>query len=231
MMLRILSDVAPYSREYQKWAGAVRREARGNPDLTVELERIEEQVRQTKESTLQIAQRHFNAPVDRIEGTVKSASPEGVELSEYPGRTFRFSSLGMKMADLVADELGRRNDVTRVQAVRDHPEIFAHNTRSLPGRAHKIPRARGAGPPARAGRRDPGQEDPSSSLESRDRTSRTQPAGSSSGPPSQAPRPGGGTGTRGGDGQPPAAITGRPMELAASPGGQDKLSGFQLSRV
>ena len=94
MQLRILSDVAPYSREYQKWAGAVRREARGNPDLTVELERIEEQVRKTKESTLQVAQKHFNAPVDHIEGTVKTASSEGVELEEYPGRTFRFSSLG-----------------------------------------------------------------------------------------------------------------------------------------
>jgi hypothetical protein len=93
--LRILSDVAPYSREYQKRAGALRREARGNSDLTVELERIDEQVRRTKESTLQVAQKHFNAPVDRIEGTVKRASSEGVELEEYPGRTFRFGSLGM----------------------------------------------------------------------------------------------------------------------------------------
>lgn len=116
-MLRILSDVAPYSREYQKWAGAVRKEARGNPDLTVELERIEEQVRRTKESTLEVAQRHFNAPVDRIEGTVRKASAEGVELEEYPGRVFHFSSLGMKMADLVAEELGRRNELTRAQAV------------------------------------------------------------------------------------------------------------------
>jgi hypothetical protein len=136
--LRILSDVAPYSREYQKWSGAVRKEARGNPDLEVELERIAEQVRQTKESTLQVAQKHFNAPVDRIEGTVKSASAEGVELAEYPGRTFRFSSLGMKMSDLMADELGRRNDVTHAQAVRDAEtgERFlpATNTRCLPGR-------------------------------------------------------------------------------------------------
>jgi hypothetical protein len=62
----------------------VRKEARGNPDLLVEFERIEEQVRQTKESTLQVAKKHFNAPVDRIEGTVKRASSEGVELEEYP---------------------------------------------------------------------------------------------------------------------------------------------------
>ena len=68
-----------------------------------------------------MARKHFNASVDRIEGTVKSASSEGVELEEYPGRTFRFSSLGMKMADLVADELGRRNEVTRAQAVREAP--------------------------------------------------------------------------------------------------------------
>lgn len=36
-------------------------------------EQIVEQVRQTKESTLQVDERRFDAPVDRLEGTVKSA--------------------------------------------------------------------------------------------------------------------------------------------------------------
>ena len=61
-------------------------------------EQIVEQVRQTKESTLQVDQRRFDAPVDKIEGTVKTASFKGIELAEYPGRVFHFSSVGSTMA-------------------------------------------------------------------------------------------------------------------------------------
>jgi hypothetical protein len=119
--MRILGDVAPYSREYQKYASRVQAQSRDNPALEAEYDRIAEQVRQTKESTLQVAQRHFNAPVDTVEGSVKSVRGLDVELNEYPGRTFRFSSVGGSMADL---------------------------TRSLPRAAHKIPsRARGRAPP------------------------------------------------------------------------------------
>lgn len=104
--LRILADVAPYSREYQRYASRVRAAARNNPDLEAEYTQITEQVRQTKESTLQIARKHFNAPIETVEGTVKQASREGVELAEYPGRVFHFSSVSSSMADLVAEELG-----------------------------------------------------------------------------------------------------------------------------
>jgi hypothetical protein len=104
--MRILADVAPYSREYQKYASIVQHQTRNNPELRSEYERITEQVRKTKDSTLQVAQRHFNAPVDRIEGTVKSASSRGIELAEYPGRVFHFSSVGSSMADLTAEILG-----------------------------------------------------------------------------------------------------------------------------
>ena len=44
---------------------------------------------------------------DQIEGTVKSASAKGIELAEYPGRFFHFSSVGSSMADLTAEMLGR----------------------------------------------------------------------------------------------------------------------------
>ena len=128
--MRILGDVAPYSREYQKYAARVQAQSRDNPALEAEYDRIAEQVRQTKESTLQVAQRHFNAPVDTVEGSVKSVSGLDVELKEYPGRTFRFSSVGGSMADLTAEMLGRSNRITR----------------SLPRAAHKIPRVRGEGP-------------------------------------------------------------------------------------
>jgi hypothetical protein len=56
------------------------------------------------------------APVDKIEGTIKSASFHGIELSEYPGRVFNFSAVGSSMADLVADQLGKSNSMTRAQA-------------------------------------------------------------------------------------------------------------------
>ena len=117
--LRILSDVAPYSREYQRFASIVRHQSQDDPDLKVEYERISEQVRQTKESTLHVARRHFNAPVDTLEGTVKQASAEGVELNEYPGRTFRFSSVGSSMADLSAEMLGKSNTITKAAAVHE----------------------------------------------------------------------------------------------------------------
>src|SRR6266850_2622101 len=47
--LRILGDVAPYSREYQKLHGAMAKQLKGDPELRAEYERISEQVRQTKE--------------------------------------------------------------------------------------------------------------------------------------------------------------------------------------
>lgn len=105
--LRILADVAPYSREYQRYASRVRSAARDNPGLEAEYETIAAQVRQTKESTLQVARKHFNAPIETLEGTVEHADAHGVTLKEYPGRVFHFSSVSSSMADLVAEELGR----------------------------------------------------------------------------------------------------------------------------
>jgi len=122
--MRILADVAPYSREYQKYASSVRHQAQDNPDLKAEYERISEQVRQTKESTLQVARKHFNAPVERIEGTVESVEGLDVRLKEYPGQTFRLSSVGGSMADLTAEMLDGKDVVP-------------------PRRAHNISRARG----------------------------------------------------------------------------------------
>ena len=128
--MRILGDVAPYSREYQREAGIVHHQSKDDPELRAEYECIQEQVRQARESTLQTAQKHFNAPVDTVEGTVKSVSGSGVELEEYPGRTFRFSSVGLSMADLTAESLGG--------PTRPGPSPAPHT---------KTPRARGGGPP------------------------------------------------------------------------------------
>jgi hypothetical protein len=117
--MRILGDVAPYSREYQKQASITKHQVENDPEQLAEYERIADQVMQTKESTLQVAKRHFSAPVDTIEGTVKSASMSGVELNEYPGRTFHFSSVSGSMAELTAEALGSNNRMTKAQAAKD----------------------------------------------------------------------------------------------------------------
>jgi hypothetical protein len=78
--MRILADVAPYSRQYQKYSSIIHNQTRDNSELEEEYERILEHVRKTKESTLQVARRHFNAPADTIEGTVKSTGAQVVEL-------------------------------------------------------------------------------------------------------------------------------------------------------
>src|ERR1017187_5077617 len=111
--LGILADIAPYSREYNRIRAVVDKQANGNPELRAHYEQIVDQVRQTKESTLQVDKSRFDAPVDKIKGPIKSASFHGVELSEYPGRVFHFSAVGSSMADLVADQLGKSNSMTR----------------------------------------------------------------------------------------------------------------------
>jgi hypothetical protein len=79
--LSILGDVAPYSREYNRIRAIVEKQSHAYTELRSRYEQIVEQVRQTKESTLQVDERRFDAPVDRLEGTVKSASFRGVELA------------------------------------------------------------------------------------------------------------------------------------------------------
>jgi hypothetical protein len=103
----------------------VANEAKDNTELQIEYEKIRERVRQTKESVIRMNDRHFTAETDEIEGTVESATAEGIRLSEYPGRLFKFSSVGTSAADLSACVLGEQN------------------TRSLRPAATKKPRARG----------------------------------------------------------------------------------------
>ena len=75
--MSILADVAPYSREYNRIRAIVEKQSHSDTDLRAHYERIVEQVRQVKESTLQVDERRFDAPVDQLEGTVKSASLRG----------------------------------------------------------------------------------------------------------------------------------------------------------
>jgi len=84
--LRILSDVAPYSREYNTYRQHVAAQAHDDTGLQIELDKIVDRVRQVKESSIVMDRRRFTAPVDQIEGTVDKAGPEGITLKEYPGR-------------------------------------------------------------------------------------------------------------------------------------------------
>jgi hypothetical protein len=88
--------VAPYSREYNRIRAIVEKQSHGDTELRSRYEQIVEQVRQTKESTLSVDERRFDAPVDKLEGTIKSASFRGVSwpawrrlVSSTPGRSPR----------------------------------------------------------------------------------------------------------------------------------------------
>lgn len=116
---KILADVAPYSKEYLIYKSKIRAQAQKDTRLAIEFERTEDQVRQIKDSTVQFEQRRFTAPVERLNGTIKRATPQGVELEEYPGRTFTLSSLGTTAADLSALALGEQNNLTRTQTARE----------------------------------------------------------------------------------------------------------------
>jgi hypothetical protein len=117
--MAILADVAPYSREYNNSRLRVGAAAKGNTETQIEYEKILDRVRQTKKSVIRMADRHFTAPVDEIEGTVNSVSPGGVTLKEFPGRQFQFSSVGMSAADMSARILGEQNHLTRADAAKE----------------------------------------------------------------------------------------------------------------
>jgi len=75
--LSILGDVAPYSREYNRIRASVEKHSRGDAELRSRYEQIVDQVRQTKESTLSVDERHFDAPVDKLAGHLHLVPPSG----------------------------------------------------------------------------------------------------------------------------------------------------------
>lgn len=116
---KILADVAPYSKEYLIYKSRIREQAQKDTRIAIEFERTEDQVRQMKESTVQFQQRRFTAPVEELRGTISRASSQGIQLDEFPGRTFTLSSLGMSAADLSALALGDVNNLNRTQTAQE----------------------------------------------------------------------------------------------------------------
>ena len=131
---KILADVAPWSKEYMIYKAQVRKQAKYDTALQIKYDQIEDQVRQMKESTVTFEQRRFTAPVETIAGTIKTATPQGVELQEFPGRTFNLSSLGTTAADLSATALGEQNDLTKTQVVSEVDRRMAGLQAYLQGR-------------------------------------------------------------------------------------------------
>jgi hypothetical protein len=132
---KILADVAPWSKEYMIYKAQIRKQAQKDTRLQIEYDHIENQVRQMKESTVQFGQRRFTEPVESIAGRIKRATPQGVELEEYPGRTFTLSSLGMTAADMSALAIGQQNDITKTQTVAEVDRRLAALQQYLAGRA------------------------------------------------------------------------------------------------
>jgi hypothetical protein len=118
--LAFLVDVAPYSREYNTYRQRIGRQAQGDTELEIEYEKILSRVKKTRESVIRMTDWHYTEPVDEISGTVESASPSGITLTEYPGRRFQFSSVSTSAADMSARILGEKNDMTRSRRPAGH---------------------------------------------------------------------------------------------------------------
>lgn len=116
---RILADVAPYSTEYKRARYAMAREAERSTEAAIEFAKTEDQVRLMRESAISVDRRRFTEEVEELTGTISRATSQGLELEQYPGRTFRFSSIGYSAADLSAVVLGEHNEFTRAQVVRE----------------------------------------------------------------------------------------------------------------
>lgn len=117
--LKILADVAPYSSEYERMRSHIYHQTEDNVDLRIEYDRITQQVEEIKKSSIQFTHRRFNEEVEHLQGTVKSVDRTGVVLEEYPGRTFKLSSVGISAADISARALGDQNNLTRAQLVQE----------------------------------------------------------------------------------------------------------------
>ena len=80
--LRILSDVAPYSREYNTYRQKVASEAHDDTSLQIELDKIIDRVRQVKESSIRMDNQGF--PSCR---TTTTSRTRGRALSPFPSHS------------------------------------------------------------------------------------------------------------------------------------------------
>jgi very-short-patch-repair endonuclease len=133
--LGILSDVAPYSREFNRVKDRLGKTIGDNTELRIRYEKILQQAQEAKDSILQTDKRRFTGKTENISGTVKAITSRGLELNEFPGRTLKYSSLGMSAADLSAVVLGQKNNLTRSEVADEvtkrQKEAFSYLSNKL----------------------------------------------------------------------------------------------------
>lgn len=117
--LSILADVAPYSVEYRRTEYAVRNEVEGNTEGQIEFEKIVARAKAIKDSVVRTDDRLFSREVEQTAGTVSNMSRAGIQLEEFPGRTFSLSSVGYSAADQSALILGEHNDWSKAQIANE----------------------------------------------------------------------------------------------------------------
>jgi hypothetical protein len=117
--MRVLGDVAPYSQEFANTRARVSALAKKSTEVAIEYEKIMDRVRAAKQSVVKTDERRFTGDIDQLDGTVKAATPMGIELEEYPGRVFTLSSVGYSAADLSAAALAEHNRLNKSQVARD----------------------------------------------------------------------------------------------------------------
>lgn len=114
---KILSDVAPWSKEWFIYNTKLNEATLHDPERRIAYEQVRDHAQALKDSSEEFQHRRFSAPVERLTGVVKSATPAGIELEG--GRRVQLSALGMKMSDLSAIALGEQNNLTRSQAATE----------------------------------------------------------------------------------------------------------------
>jgi micrococcal nuclease len=117
--LRILGDVAPWSRSFKRVAAKLGAETRENEDTIkrIDYERITDRARRMRESTVRFEDRH-TGPTDEITGTVRVANDKEIQLEEYAGRYFSWSGVDGRAAALAAHATGVSN-ADLVSAVKE----------------------------------------------------------------------------------------------------------------
>ena len=117
--LRILGDVAPYSREFALFKGKVQKSIGDNTELLIEYQNIIKRADEMRKSVIHTEERRFSEDTEEATGTVKSFNNGILEMEEYPGRVFRMSGVSTRAADMSAILLGQNNEMTKSQVANE----------------------------------------------------------------------------------------------------------------
>ena len=119
---KILSDVAPWSKEARKFRSLAYRDAYENPSRLAELDEIDRQVDLVKKKK-NFKNYGFTGDTDKVRGMVSSVGPGGeIALEGYPNHTFSLAGIRFGLSSS-ADQIRNANNVTRQEAVQRAYEL------------------------------------------------------------------------------------------------------------